>query len=457
MSTMIAKGLAGLATALICWTGTAAGQSGSTWIQLKPTVNPPYGSYWIAYDSLRCKAVLYGTAVHLFRSETYEWDGNDWGWFPSSSSPAFGLLPAMAFAPFSKRTILFGARGTGAETWEWDGLAWTLRQPPSSPPPLSDHAMVCDTARRRVVLFGGLDWLSGPPPKVGGDTWEWDGAAWTLCRPSSSPPARRKHGMVFDTARGLVVLFGGTDGSMAYSDTWEYDGNSWRPRQPPASPPARFGHGMAYDPNRGRTVLFGGDDGNQALLDTWEWDGTQWTKMSPFGSPSPLSYNRMAYVDHARQMLLVGADFQLSGFYTWRYFNLPGAFHLVGQGCLGSHGKVPGLSSSGPPRVFNIFRLDLANASPLAGSALLLGTGDPVLNLTPFGAPGCFAHSLPAAIFLYLPVGPGGTWNPPPTFYIPLDPALLGGVFYAQTLLFDQAANPLGVITTNGLKGVVGL
>src|SRR5207249_4266269 len=68
------------------------------------------------------------------------------------------------------------------------------------------HAMACDGARGRVVLFGGRG------PLVLGDTWEWDGSAWTL-RSSSGPEPRLGHAMAYDADRGRVVLFGGRGGS----------------------------------------------------------------------------------------------------------------------------------------------------------------------------------------------------------------------------------------------------
>ena len=53
--------------------------------------------------------------------------------------------------------------------------------------PRFDHAMA--TLANKVVLFGGQ--LAGPLD----DTWEWDGAAWTLKSPSTRPPARYSHAM----------------------------------------------------------------------------------------------------------------------------------------------------------------------------------------------------------------------------------------------------------------------
>ena len=52
------------------------------------------------------------------------------------------------------------------------------------------------TLNGRVVLFGGLTIEPGPAQQtvVLGDTWTWDGGAWTEERPPISPPARFAHG-----------------------------------------------------------------------------------------------------------------------------------------------------------------------------------------------------------------------------------------------------------------------
>jgi hypothetical protein len=74
-----------------------------------------------------------------------------------------------------------------------------------------------------------------------------------------SPPARSEHAMAFDAARGVVVLFGGkaADGSLL-GDTWEWDGNAWTERQTAHSPTPRAGLAMASAPRPYGVVAFGG-------------------------------------------------------------------------------------------------------------------------------------------------------------------------------------------------------
>jgi hypothetical protein len=174
-------------------------------------------------------------------------------------------------------SVLFGGLMTSSavsnETWEWDGAAWTLRAV-AGPSARHYHGAAYDSSRAVTVLFGGF---TGAAYKA--DTWEWNGAAWTE-RTVSGPSARYGHALAYDSARGVTVLFGGsTDSTQAgYNDeTWEWDGSSWTQRLV-TGPSARRYHAMAYDSARGVTVLFGGLTSSGATSsETWEWNGAAWS------------------------------------------------------------------------------------------------------------------------------------------------------------------------------------
>ena len=51
---------------------------------------------------------------------------------------------------------------------------------------------------------------------------------WVQVTTSHSPPARDSHARAYDSARGVVVLFGGElYGGDFFNDPWEYDGTDW--------------------------------------------------------------------------------------------------------------------------------------------------------------------------------------------------------------------------------------
>ena len=70
------------------------------------------------------------------------------------------------------------------------------------------------------------------------DTWEYDGDTWVETSPPVSPGARNQHAMTYDSARGVMVLYGGLDPSYL-GDTWEYDGDVWLERPTPTAPAPR--------------------------------------------------------------------------------------------------------------------------------------------------------------------------------------------------------------------------
>ena len=273
---------------------------GTTWTARSAPISPPSRVHHaLAYDAVRHVAVLFGGASygggHAFGTSMNDtWTGTEAGWVRrdlslATTRPRARWGHALAYHAARDRVILFGgayvdASGTHelGDTWELDGSTWTWTRvmPPTSPPIRRHHALAYDAARGVVLLFGG----TGGSLR-GDDTWEWDGTTWTRLTPSSSPPPRSRHALAYDAARARVVLFGGSNSSGPLDDTWEWDGATWTEQSPASRPPARSAHALAYDAARGRIVLFGGSNSSGDLDDVWEWDGVNWIEPSSTGRP----------------------------------------------------------------------------------------------------------------------------------------------------------------------------
>ncbi|MBC7897906.1 MAG: hypothetical protein H7066_20970 [Cytophagaceae bacterium] len=164
-----------------------------------------------------------------------------------------------------------------------------------SPPARSAHAMVHDEARGVTLLFGG----SGTT--TFGDTWTWNGPAWTRVA-TTGPSPRNIPTLAYDARRQRVVLFGGQSGQTLFTDTWEWDGTTWTQRAT-TGPEPRIHQVGAYDRRRERVVVFGGAAANDAtLFDTWEWDGTAWVRAAIAG---PDRFTNGMVFDRARNELLL--------------------------------------------------------------------------------------------------------------------------------------------------------
>ena len=218
-------------------------------------------------------------------------------------SPSARDFPAAAYDSRRQHMVMFGGRVGAGETWEYDGK-WTRSYPTNSPPPRLFHAMTYDSARHRVVLFGGR--TSGGTTALA-DTWEYDGNTWTQIVTAISPPAREHHALAFDSARNVVLCFGGNGGGYL-ADLWEYDGDNWQQATPPTSPPARRSCTLVYDRSRARAVLFGGMKSRfEWLGDTWEWTPAgKWVQINPPVSPGSRAYHGMVYDSARRRTVLFG-------------------------------------------------------------------------------------------------------------------------------------------------------
>ncbi len=106
------------------------------------------------------------------------------------------------------------------ETWRYDGVAWTLVT--DGPTGAGNFVVMAhDAGRARTVSYGAR----------GAETWEFDGAQWGRAALSAAPIFwyQAVPSMVFDTARGVLVLVGNP--VSAYEvETWESRGDGWTRR-----------------------------------------------------------------------------------------------------------------------------------------------------------------------------------------------------------------------------------
>ncbi|MFN3244586.1 MAG: kelch repeat-containing protein [Planctomycetota bacterium] len=144
-----------------------------------------------------------------------------------------------------------------------------------------------------MVMFGGTPAGGGTPL---GDTWRWNGSAWTQLTPAIAP-APRFGAAIAQLPSGAAMLFGGASSSApgaVLGDTWFFDGSNWTtPTSNPVQPSARVGASMCPDGN-GNLLLFGGLDASGAFLsDTWQFDGVNWTQLVGVGQPPARAYAGM--------------------------------------------------------------------------------------------------------------------------------------------------------------------
>jgi hypothetical protein len=254
---------------------------GEYWTQMADIGPRPRRDCSMTYDTERQQVALFGgRSEGVLHGDTWVWNGENWTQVADSGPPSrYGH--GLSFFAGRKVATLFGGESDAAtvlgDTWEWDGEAWTQAED-SGPSARKHHMMAYDTLREHVVLFGGESSAASSL----GDTWEWDGTIWTQVSNFGADPCLFA-AMVFKGDR--TALYGGVSASKGnpppkvFGDTWEWDGKHWTQRQD-IGPGLRWGHAMTYDSIRGCIVLAGGvsvfgqsEDpalADQLLGDTWE-------------------------------------------------------------------------------------------------------------------------------------------------------------------------------------------
>lgn len=280
---------------------------GVVWVRVFPASNAQLvGECSIAFDSTRGRVVM-------FSSVLWEWDGANWTQLPNSNGPSANLWHDLVYDPVRQRLVLFGSPPAPtfpnvpapSETWEWDGSAWSLRAQGFAPYSNRYRAMVFRTATGRVLLFGGTS-ISGWTDQA----WEWDGVVWTLVATSGTPGARITHSMTYDTLRNSAVLFGGLDMAFQYrTDTWALDASgTWTQRIEPGTPDRSRSSALAFDLSSGEVIQFGGNNQNGSSLsdETWAIADRSWSLRSPLVRPPARQWHAMTTNPATGRALLFG-------------------------------------------------------------------------------------------------------------------------------------------------------
>lgn len=258
--------------------------------------------------------------VGLFGT-SYASHGDIWTQLPTRNFPEIRSEYDMAYDTFHKKIIAYGGR-TGFrsdfqnvnETWafDYDAKLWTNLVPTSTPPWRSSHSMVYDRVGRRVLMFGGDDFT-----RAFNDLWQYDYGEneWADISSTYSPEARQMHGMVYVPDREVVVLFGGrkSDGGAFFNDTWELDcaTNSWKKLDPENKPPVTDHVNITYDVSEKKVVLFTNPD-------TWayDFDIENWTILDP-SNPPDVDHSNFVYSPHSKKSVLLGSSSTSDSMFTW--------------------------------------------------------------------------------------------------------------------------------------------
>jgi hypothetical protein len=401
------------------WTHTANG-----WTQLTPTTTPststtlPWnGDQHLVSDPATGICLLaksYTNLTYLVNIYTWLWDGQDW-----SSGPSAILSQPLNNDPNDRKLNLSYDTQNNQIILVWGNGNFTTQtyrihlSTPTNPGffqvlnPLvrpvieqaSQKRMFYDAISARVTLV-----VQDPP-----GLWQYDSTIgnWSQCFPSylGHPITSGDFGRIAFSDNNNVGIGLGVD--LPYTTrTLEYSGCEIGIQFLPTQPAVRTGYSIAYDSSRSRFVLHGGSN----YADTWELE------LGPLAS------------------------------YT-----------TTGTGCPGTGGTPTLQAANGSlPVAGSQFNVQVSGMPWNTPAFMFMGTsntsygGAPLpFDLAPIGAPGCVLRAPGTYLFGVPNVLGTGLWN----YSIPYLP---GQVFYNQAIIFDPAANSLGLTVSNVGEAVIG-
>lgn len=239
-------------------------------------------------DTARNRAML---LVEAGGTSAFEFDGFTWS--PIPVPPGNDLFGGMVYDPVRGRVMVL--TDFGAYLYNPNGT-WT----PTAAPPwpyVFDRALAWDAARQRIVAFGGYQFVGWPQlVQPNNQTLEWDGTAWNVISPPTTPSPRSGATLLYDALTRRCVLFGGDTALNQTSDeVWSWNGTDWSNLSASTTrPPARNDAMLAENESYG-SILFGGRDAaNVPSADTWLWDGDTWAAFPPGPAPVARSAGAMA-------------------------------------------------------------------------------------------------------------------------------------------------------------------
>lgn len=252
----------------------------------------------MAYDPKRKRVVVFGgrNASDEIVDTTLEFDGTTWQEITPANRPAARTGALMAYDATRGVIIMVGGGIVGApdsagSVWEYDGTTWTRKVPAGAVPTYVSHmAFAYDPVRSRAMLYGGLNSSQVALDEL----WLWDGTGWSLYT-DVTPPARLNASIVYD-GRGRMMLFGGRTGpssstDVVLGDTWFFDGTAWTQAE---TPPPRAVSVTAISYDQGKELRFGGRDATDTTTnEVWERTRRGWKQLTTADDPPARSYTTL--------------------------------------------------------------------------------------------------------------------------------------------------------------------
>lgn len=451
-------------------TATAGAQS-FPWTTLSPTTSPSARE--------RAGSATDGSVIYLYGGQVgtstapyadlLSFDGTDWTQLTASGAGAGPRSsPVMAWDSARGRLVVFGGKGDAAswnnrlqDTWEWDAVNGWVQKSPATVPDKRWLLNGVYVPGFGVVFHGGNAEDSIGTVYTDNQTWAYDGVDWSVI---ATGPTRQNGTLTYRAGQNDLILFGGTAGSGNLSETWRLDLTgtpTWSQiltTTQPTSDNATGGPGLVgttgyYNEVTSNLIIHGGQgNGGAPSRLTWEFDGIDWTDISWPGAPNIRNAPGQWLVATQRGYALCGNSSNTARDWTQQHEWCPGTISPYGTGCPGTGGIVPTLAIDGCPIPGSNVTILIADGLGGSSAFLLFGLGQ---GNTPIGG-GC-SLLLGSVIgpTLSIPLGGVGAGNGSTQFGGLLPAGTSGLTITFQAFVIDGASS-VGGSATNGVQMDIG-
>lgn len=319
---------------MLVFAGEGGGPLGDLWsyqpstqawneVKASGSAPAPLSGQTAVWDSAGSQMLIYGGygAAAPRPLWAYRPGSNDWHPLePDGPAPSAQGFHSAVWDPGGERMLVFGGVGPSFglinDLWAFRPQLnrWQRLDPGGEPPPpVLLHRAVWDPDGQQMLVFGGVDPLTGRPSD---ELWSYlpTDNAWKRLAPElPRPPGRLSFGAVWDPVGRRFLVLGGSCGPGCFlQDVWSYrpQENAWLELPSVGERPAgRAGHSSVWEPSIGRVLLFGGSVGSAALSDLWAYRPAAyaWTRIPALvrSAFDRLARHRAVWDDTRHQMLVV--------------------------------------------------------------------------------------------------------------------------------------------------------
>jgi len=187
---------------------------------------------------------------------------------------------------------------------------------------------VWDSSAGRAIVLGGYAWNASMPDRLYEQpVFAYDPAqdAWTEMGTSKVPAGSAG---VWDPVDGCVLVCGGTDSASGRTgvrnETWAFFPSNASWMRLSDMPQARHGQSAVWDPDDGLMLVFGGTNGTVYYNDVWSFDYSTnlWTNLTIVSDEYPFvrAYTSAVWNPLNREMLIHGGyNDAITFLSTWAY------------------------------------------------------------------------------------------------------------------------------------------